>query len=745
MAASAGVLIADCAPHESPALAVALAVIALVSRKSLAVYALVATGFFYLHSVRTIDSPALQLARELGGEPRPVTVRGAVMSEPKTSATGSASFLLQAESIEIDGETRPCRAKFFARWRHAVEFGDELKLFGTAERVGQPRNPGEFDMRSYLARQDVHRELIVRYPENGAVLNHAGGNWILRAAQKSRGWMQAVLCRDLEDSPDVTGAISGMVLGLRHQTPEDIEEPFQQTGTLHLFAVAGLHVGIVARLLWIVASVLRLPRKWTIALIIPALLFYAAITGLHTSSVRAALMSAVLLGGFVVEQKVFALNSLAAAATLLLCSDTNELFSIGFQLSFSVVAAIVLLADPTFRFLCRLFQSDSFLPRSLFNTRRRVLNQSLSWFARASSVSFAAWIGSLPLMLWHYHLLTLISLMANLAVVPIAFFVLAGGLLSMVAAPFTSWLSVVFNNANWALTKIILGAVQLFAQVPGGHFYLEHPHWPDGASLEINVLDLKSGGAVHVRTAKGDWLFDAGSVRDYDRVVRQYLRSQGVNRLDGLVLTHGDGGHIGGASGALLDFNPHQLIDTAMPDRSPIHRKLIAELARSGDWRRLCVAGDQFDLSPNVRATILFPPRGFEREQADDQALVVQLTVSGRSRVLIMSDSGVATEEFLLRTYPDLRSDIVVKGQHYSGISGSDAFLDSVHPQAIVATSRDFPESERIKDEWTDRVGARRINLFRQDETGAVRIRIFPDRWEATTYVPSEIFRSTIR
>jgi competence protein ComEC len=204
--------------------------------------------------------------------------------------------------------------KLFERWRHAVEFGDEVKLFGTAERVGEPRNPGEFDMRSYLARQDVQRELIVRYPENGAILSHAGGNLIRRAAQKSREWMRAVLSRDLENSPDVTGAINGMVLGLRHQTPEDIEEPFQQTGTLHLFAVAGLHVGIMARLLWILATVARLPRKWATALIIPALLFYAAVTGLHTSSVRAAVMSAVLLAGFFVERKVFALNSLAAEA-----------------------------------------------------------------------------------------------------------------------------------------------------------------------------------------------------------------------------------------------------------------------------------------------------------------------------------------------------------------------------------------------------------------------------------------------
>src|SRR5204862_6582245 len=90
---------------------------------------------------------------------------------------------------------------------------------------------------------------------------------ILRAAQKSRAWMRNALSRGLDDSPEVQDFLSGIVLGLRHQTPEDIEEPFQQTGTLHLFAVAGLHVGIVAALLWMLAMVARLSRKWAAALL----------------------------------------------------------------------------------------------------------------------------------------------------------------------------------------------------------------------------------------------------------------------------------------------------------------------------------------------------------------------------------------------------------------------------------------------------------------------------------------------
>jgi competence protein ComEC len=92
-----------------------------------------------------------------------------------------------------------------------------------------------------------------------------------------------------------------------------------------------------------------------------------------------------------------------------------------------------------------------------------------------------------------------------------------------------------------------------------------------------------------------------------------------------------------------------------------------------------------------------------------------------------------------------LRSDILIKGQHHSGASGTPEFLERVQPQAIIATSRDFPESERIKPEWAENVRARGIKLLRQDETGAVQIKIFEDSWEATTYVTSETFRSTSR
>jgi ComEC/Rec2-related protein len=316
--------------------------------------------------------------------------------------SGFATFLLELKSIQLEGRKQTAHAVWQVRWKGAPEFGDELELSGTAEPIPPPRNPGEFDMRSYLARRDVRRMLFVRYPENGTLIRHGGGNPIMRAAQKSRTWMQNTLCRGLESAPEVQNFLSGIVLGLRHQTPEDIEEPFQQTGTLHLFAVAGLHVGIVAALLWMLATVARLSRKSAAALIIPLLLFYAAVTGLHISSVRAAVMSSILLGGFFFDRKAFVLNSLAAAAFFLLCWDTNELFSTGFQLSFAVVGAIILLADPSQRSY-NIERARSFATPLVRGPRRWMHAGFDCGLSEAAFLCSLA--GSLPLILWYFHLL----------------------------------------------------------------------------------------------------------------------------------------------------------------------------------------------------------------------------------------------------------------------------------------------------------------------------------------------------
>ena len=739
MAALAGIVAADRWPQTALGLALAgaFAALALLRRRSLFAYYFVAAAFFFLHCVRQTQSPGVRLQKELGTEPVALAARGVVISEPRRSARGVASFHFRLSSIQGRAEFQLAGATLLARWRGEVRYGDEVQLFGVAEPLSGPRNPGEFDMRAYLARRDIHHSLVVRYPENGKILSRGGGSRVMRAAQASRSWMQAALARGLEDSPDLNGLISGMVLGVRDETPDEIEEQFQQTGTLHLFAVSGLNVAMVATLLWAIASALRLPRKWAIAFIILALFFYAAVTGLNASSIRAALMAAMLLGGFFFDRKVLAPNSVAAAAVVLLCFDTNQLFSTGFQLSFTVVIAIFVLAAPIFRLLVRWSEPDPFLPKNLLRRGQRIWQSGWRALAGGASVSLAAWIGSLPLILPYFYLITPVSLFANLVVVPLAFLVLAVGLMSLLVIPFAPSVAVIFNNANWTLAAAILGAVGLFARAPAGHFYLELPRWPTGARTEIIALDLGSGAAVHVRNRHADWLIDTGGESDFKRIVRGYLRSRGINHLDGLILTHGDAGHVGGASAIARVFRPRDIIDTASPDRSRAHRDLIAQLPEQRIQRRLVAAPEEVKLGREITARVLFPPPNHLARIADDQAVVVQLVVDDHWRVLLMSDSGESTEQSLLKSGVDISSHILIKGQHSSGLSCSAAFLERVGPEAIIASSPEFPENERIKEDWAREVTARSIKLYRQDQTGAVTLRFFRNRWEAIPYLHS--------
>src|SRR6266487_1959449 len=640
LTAAIGIIIADIFPLPGTALItvtiiLAICIVIAACRPTLLVtYVMVGFGFFLQHNLETSNTEGQQLADELGSRPRVATVTGCVITEPKVAPSSFATFLLRLKSIEFEGRKQSTRAVWQVRWKSTPEFGDELKLFGIAEIIAPPRNPGEFDMRSYLARHDVRRLLFVRYPEDGALIRHGGGNTILRAAQKSRSWMQNGLCRGLENSPQVQTFLSGIVLGLRRQAPEDIEEPFQQTGTLHLFAVAGLHIGIVATLLWMLATLARLSRKWAATLIIPLLFFYAAVTGLHVSSLRAATMASILIGGLFFERKAFLFNSLAAAAFFILCWNTNELFSAGFQLSFAVVGAIVLLADPLFAFSRRWTATDPFLPPALLRGPRRWMHSGYEWLCGGASVSLAAWAGSLPFVLWYFHLVTPISLFANLVVVPIAFFVIAIALLSLLSAPLLPWLTVIFNNGNWALATLAIGVVHLFAQIPGGHFYVEQPHWPQKLVAKIKVLDLGAGAAVHLQTEGANWLFDCGNDRSYERVVREYLHWAGVNRLSGLLLTHGDALHLGGTAQLLDDFPRVRVLDNPTPDRSTIHRRLQRLFQEREIKPAALAAGNSFRLSREVTAQVLFPPRSFSSPVADDQAYVIRVLVGPAASIL---------------------------------------------------------------------------------------------------------------
>ena len=301
-----------------------------------------------------------------------------------------------------------------------------------------------------------------------------------------------------------------------------------------------------------------------------------------------------------------------------------------------------------------------------------------------------------------------------------------------------------FNNANWLCAKMLLWVVHFFALVPGGHVYVELPRPGRAPACEFTVFDLQGGGATHLRADGRDWLLDCGHASRYPGTVLPYLRSRGVNWLDGLLLTHGDAQHMGAASAVLGDFAPRVIVDSPLRDRSAARRTLFAEMTAKRLGKRIAWRGDVFPIAPDAQLRVLFPPPGLVRSVADDKALIVRLECAGR-RVLFMSDSGFATEHWLAQNESDLRADVLVKGQHAKDFSGTAEFISRVQPSVIICSALGYGAPSEALDAWTQSVRAQGIAVFRQDECGAARMEIRDGEIIIRGFVNGQIFNSRAR
>lgn len=753
VAAVLGILAADRWPLPPMPVVIAFAagVVLLWWRPRIAgCWALTFAAFFGLHVLRFHDNPARELARQFSADPRVMQATGIVWDEPAKPAFRSQDvtcfFRLKLESIALPGSPSAEGVLVNVSWAGPIpRYGDRLTLTGSAANIEPVRNPGQFDFPQHLARQGIYSEIAVRFAADGKIVSSGHGSRLQAFAFAAQHWIQKQLALDLETSSEITALIASMVLGLRGDTPDDARELFQRTGTLHLFAVSGLNVAMLAGILLVLLRSLRVGTTASVAITIPLLAFYALVTGLPASCVRATIMASLILLAPVFDRRAVAGNSICAAAVLILAWDTNQLFAPGFQFSFVLVLTIVFLARRIERWFAPLGSPDPFLPRALWSRWQGWRASAWQLVAATIGVTLAAWLGSLVFTAGYFHLFSPAAIVANLVAVPIAFVVLALGVATLLVVPVWKAAAIFLNNANWFAAKSLLVVIKIFALVPGGHFYVEVPQRKAAPACEFTVLDLREGAAIHLRAGGRDWLLDAGSRFAYERTVLPYLRSRGVNRLDGLLLTHGDSHHVGGALPGLDDFRPRSIFDSPLNDRSPTRDALHAELAARRLGKSICVRGDILRIAPEVALRVLFPPEGLKRSVADDKALVLQLDHAG-TRVLFMSDSGFSTEQWLLENEPDLRSDLLVKGHHARDLSGTPDFLARVQPRAVVCGQLDATQGVESLDEWEQNAAARGIAVFRQDRTGAVRVELRSGgEFEVRAFVGGQILRSRAR
>lgn len=588
--------------------------------------------------------------------------------------------------------------------------GSTVAASGRWEAVPPPRNEGEFDRAAWFRRRGIAAVFVAESGQQVDVGTLARGS-----AWWRHGFREAVTSGLTPDSR-AARTIRAVVIGEHPENDDALVAAFRDSGSLHVFSVSGLHVMMMAGMAWWLLRRLRLSRRAAVLVLIPFMFGYAWITGNSAPAVRAAWMGAIFLGAFAFRRQPNMLNALGGVLLAAVLWDARLLLQPGVQLSYGVVAVIGIgsawLAERGAGFA----KPDDYLPESLLTDWQRRWLNARRWLVRATATSIAAFVGSTPLTLWHFGLVTPVSIPANLFLAPSVGSLLALSLVSAGIRPLAPGGSDRLNQANAWVAEAAFLTAEFFAGVPAGHANVRHE---SGSALRVFALDHGANAACF-STKRGAVLIDVGDRFGFRRTVFPALRHFGIEP-DSAAFTHADGMHVGNAGDVLAAWPIRQVLLPVESSRSANYRSWQAaavEKVSAVPGQRLAL-GDGRELE-----VLLAPPPDSARAAADDRVAIFRLHWDGW-KILFLSDAGLATVRQLLGR--DCAADVVVCGSHMSGRGWwDDDVFAAIAPRAIIASHADFPANERLAPEVVSAWRARGIAVFHQGECGGVTVTAEP-------------------
>jgi len=673
-----------------------------------------------LHIWRSQHSGSRLLASQIApSEPRSVELYGTVRSFPESlmvqKGDQRSTFRLAVDAIKPWG-TPQRKTEVLVHWKGPPPtFGDRVWARASLQLIPPARNPGEKDASAFFKRQNLWVEARLRRSLDGCVVEPAGGCWQVTALQV-QNWISDQLGRGIEDKPQEHALISSMVLGVHGDGLSETRAWFRDTGTLHLFAVSGLNLSMLAFVLQTALRSVRVGPRVGAALTLVVLVLYAMVTGLGASCARALIMCAVWLGAEWMQRPGVPLNSLGLAAVVLLIADGNHLFQTDFQLSFGLVLALGLLTPSLRTPVHESFKPDPLIPARLWTPSQRRTLLISGRVTEALIVSFMSWVAGLPWGLLLFHQVTPVSVLANLVAVPVAFLNLTLGFMSVACAPLGP-VTPGLNRLNALMAQGLLSFIKWSSTLPWAHFNEAVPfsHRPS-----LLVFDVGEGGAVWLRAGRSSWLFDCGSDFQSRRIIQPTLQLYGVNTLEGLILSHGDAAHIGGATQIQKAFKVARVVEPVLKDRSATRAAAQKEFERLGIPVERGSTGAVLLNRDSLRCEVLYPPPKTTASLADDKGLVLRWSTPDCT-ILYTADAGFPTERWLLENQRDLlKADVWIRGSHIREATGDDEFVGAISPRlVIVAGPPDGKHHETLRA-WASHWNSRGISVWLQEDTGAV-------------------------
>jgi competence protein ComEC len=701
----------------------------------------------------------LRLAESLptAWEGRDLVLTGAIASLPTVTERGTR-FVFHVESTETSNAVVPSRLSL--TWYHddarrdepatpapTLAAGERWQLTVRLRRPHGTANPHAFDFEAWALERSIRATGYVRFkgvnrklaqPANGL------GYDIDRARQAVRMRMLA----SLGESP-FAGVLVALAIGEQNAIPAAQWKTFWRTGTGHLMSISGLHITMVAALLYWLAFrlwarapslVARIPAQRAAA-VVGALsaLAYSLLAGFSVPTQRTFFMLLVVALALLLGRGLTASRVLALALFAVVLIDPWCVLSPGFWLSFGAVAMI-------------------------FYVTAHHTGPS-SWFATAIRTQVAVTLGLLPLTLALFQEVSVISPIANAIAIPVVSWVvvpltLAGALLpfeillhvshSVMSATFTAlaWLAALpvavwQSHAPQAWTVFLAIAGVLWLLLPRGvplriaglvallPMFLVLPAAPKPGEMWVTLLDVGQGLATVVRTATRTLVYDTGPQWNPDadsgnRIVVPYLRGEGIRTLDALVVTHDDEDHYGGARSVIDARNPSWVLTSSPKEREYLSSAREVMRCEVGDgWRW---DGVEFD--------VLHPTSAMydEARKTNNMGCVLKITAPGGTVLMTADIEKLVEGELIAHDVAALKADVLIVPHHGSKSSSTDAFIDAVQPTLALLPVGYRNRFRHPHPMVEARYVERKIPILRTDWEGAITLK-FPASADLTPTV----------
>jgi len=457
-----------------------------------------AFGFLFLH----LRFPYLH--EWAGLPPREVTVVLEVkLAFPSSPGSRTVSGLATITDATADERLRGRRIYYSAIRR----LGPLPLRSGTyrVQGVLEPLPADRTGFNDYLANMGV-RQRLTRARVLAVVATPGRFVRFCNAAERR---LQDILGRGLSDQPAARSLYRAMLLGEKAVLSPDQQNAFVRSGTFHIFSISGLHVAIISGALQMLLRWLRVPRRAAVIVALPLLWLYVQVTGGSSPAVRAFLMIACLLGAKIFRLPNNALSALAASALLTLLLDPLQLFSTGFQMSYAVVAALILMGTPLGEKWAARWKPFALLPLSSWRWGHHKVDDWGREIIRKLATGWTAFLASTPAGIGFFGIFSPGSLLANLVIIPLSNLIIYIGFLSLVIGLVgLNPISALLNRAAALVIVFTDRLLQSGVALPGIFFTAEfRTPWLASLSLALMTATMLAGAAGRwARRYGGYWL-----------------------------------------------------------------------------------------------------------------------------------------------------------------------------------------------------------------------------------------------